>query len=102
VPAERCLVKIPHRAPMHRAAKSSSFATRPYNLIRLRAARGLTQRRFGAASGFCKTYIGDVEQGNVNVSLANLEALALGLDCSIINLVGRLSSEGFRRGDRMN
>lgn len=60
-----------------------------YNLVRLRAARGLTQRRLGAASGLCKTYISDVEQGNVNISLANLEALASGLDCSIIVLLGR-------------
>jgi transcriptional regulator with XRE-family HTH domain len=46
-----------------------------YNLIRLRAARGLTQRRLGAVSGLCKTYISDVEQGNVNISLGQSRSL---------------------------
>jgi DNA-binding XRE family transcriptional regulator len=51
------------------------------NLRRLRKARGYTQERLGKLCGFSKTYISNVEQGTVNICLANLEALANGLDC---------------------
>ncbi len=56
------------------------------NLIRLRKARGLTQRQLADASGFKRYYISDVEQGRINISLANLEALTVGLHCSPVDL----------------
>jgi transcriptional regulator with XRE-family HTH domain len=51
------------------------------NLKRLRKARGYTQERLGQRCGLTKSYISNVEQETVNISLANLEALALGLEC---------------------
>lgn len=58
------------------------------NLRRLRKARGYTQHRLAKICGFSKTYVGNVEQG-VNISLANLEALAQGLGCAEEDLLRR-------------
>jgi transcriptional regulator with XRE-family HTH domain len=52
------------------------------NIKRLREARGYTQ---GILAKLCRLnvkYISNVEQGTVNITLANLEALARGLRCS--------------------
>ena len=51
------------------------------NLKRLRRARGYTQHQLSRRCGFPNSYIGDIEQENVNITLANLEALAMGLSC---------------------
>jgi transcriptional regulator with XRE-family HTH domain len=51
------------------------------NVRKLRKARGLTQEQLGQRCGLCKTYVSNVEQGAVNISLANLEAFANGLEC---------------------
>ena len=51
------------------------------NLRNLRKARGFTQRELSKICGFAASYIGDVEQETVNITLANLEALAQGLMC---------------------
>jgi transcriptional regulator with XRE-family HTH domain len=51
------------------------------NLRNLRKARGYTQHELSKVCGFAASYIGDVEQENVNITLANLEALAQGLMC---------------------
>lgn len=52
------------------------------NLKKLRVARGYTQQELATRCGFPNSYIGDIEQETVNITLANLEALAMGLDCS--------------------
>jgi transcriptional regulator with XRE-family HTH domain len=57
------------------------------NLKRLRQARGYTQHQLSRHCGFPNSYIGDIEQENVNITLANLEALAIGLSCSEIDLL---------------
>jgi transcriptional regulator with XRE-family HTH domain len=59
------------------------------NSKRLRKARGYTQERLAKLCGFTKTYISNVEQGTVNISLANLEALTNGLDCTAEDLLRR-------------
>ncbi len=51
------------------------------NLKRLRAARGYTQHALAEICGYSKSYISNVEQGTVNISLANLENIADGLNC---------------------
>jgi DNA-binding XRE family transcriptional regulator len=51
------------------------------NVRRLRLARGYTQRDLADLCQFTKSYISNVEQGTVNISLANLEAFAAGLVC---------------------
>ena len=57
------------------------------NLRRLRAARGYTQRELAHLCRMSKTYVSNVEQGIANISLANLEALAVGLDCATEDLI---------------
>jgi transcriptional regulator with XRE-family HTH domain len=58
------------------------------NVARLRRARGFTQKELAAQCGTCKTYVGNIEQGTVNITLANLEALASGLNCTEAELLG--------------
>lgn len=59
------------------------------NLRRLRKARGYTQQALARLCGFSKTYISNVEQGTMNITLANLEAIANGLDCAAEDLLRR-------------
>jgi len=56
------------------------------NLKRFRAARGYTQEQLAARCGLQKTYVSDVEQAAVNVTLASLETLAKGLNCRVADL----------------
>jgi transcriptional regulator with XRE-family HTH domain len=56
------------------------------NLRRLRKARGYTQVELARRSGLPNRYISNIEQELKNVTLANLEALAKGLGCSLVDL----------------
>ncbi len=42
----------------------------------LRAARGITQEDLAELSGLSRQYIGDVERGVRNISLANIDKIA--------------------------
>ncbi len=55
---------------------------------RLRLERGYSQERFGEVSGLHRTYIGMVERGETNVTMATAYRLAggLGIDLSGILL----------------
>jgi ribosome-binding protein aMBF1 (putative translation factor) len=46
------------------------------NVKKLRKARGYTQIDLAAHSHLCQTYISSIERACLNVTLANLEALA--------------------------
>jgi transcriptional regulator with XRE-family HTH domain len=59
------------------------------NLRRYRYYRGFTQHDLARVCGVAPSYVGDVEQGNVNITLANLEALATGLRCGEDELLRR-------------
>ena len=77
--------------PVRRANRQPSTALRLLladNLIRLRKARGLTQHQLAHACGLPQGYIGDVERAAVNITLASLEALAIGLECFPVDLFG--------------
>jgi len=67
------------------------------NVKGLRRARGYTQQELATLCGLSKTYISNVEQGTVNISLANLEVLASGLRCSEEDLLRRPLSQGVLR-----
>lgn len=53
----------------------------------LRRAKGLSQEAFAASCGLDRTYISGIERGVRNVSLLNLNALALGLGVSLSELL---------------
>lgn len=52
------------------------------NVKRLRTARGYTQENLASVCEVSKSYVGNVEQGRANVTLATLETLAGGLRCN--------------------
>ena len=59
------------------------------NLKRYRHYRGYTQRKLANLCGLSPSYVSDVEEAAVNITLANLEALALGLRCGEDELLRR-------------
>jgi DNA-binding Xre family transcriptional regulator len=59
------------------------------NLKRLREARGYTQEQLANVCGVTKSYVSNVEQATVNITLANLETLAKGLGCTESDLLRR-------------
>ena len=61
------------------AALLQRFST---NLKRLRSSRSYTQHQLAERCGFGVGYIGDLEREVINATLATLEVLAIGLDCS--------------------
>jgi transcriptional regulator with XRE-family HTH domain len=65
----------------HRKPSAEMLYRLSTNLRNLRKARGYTQHELSKICGFPASYIGDVEQETVNITLANLEALAQGLMC---------------------
>ena len=60
-----------------------------HNVKKHRLIRGYTQHELARQCGFANSYVGDVEQANVNITLANLEALAAGLRCGEEELLMR-------------
>jgi transcriptional regulator with XRE-family HTH domain len=57
------------------------------SIRRLRLARGLSQKKLADRSGLGKSYLSNVEQGHVNLTLASMEALAQGLQCSLVDIL---------------
>jgi transcriptional regulator with XRE-family HTH domain len=47
-----------------------------WNLRRLRVAQGLSQERLALAANLDRAYVGRVERGSENVTIATLEAIA--------------------------
>lgn len=62
------------------------LASLSYNVRRLRKARGCTQHELARYCGFAASYISDVEQDTVNITLGNLERLMHGLNCTVYDL----------------
>ena len=53
----------------------------------LRQARGLSQEAFAAECGLDRTYMGEIERGERNVALRNIELIAVTLGISLSDLV---------------
>lgn len=57
-----------------------------WNLRALRVAKGLSQERLALEAGIDRSYIGRVERGAENVTVATLEAVATVLDVHVSKL----------------
>lgn len=60
----------------------------------LRHERGLSQEALAEVANLHRTYIGDVERGERNVCLLNIEQIAAALGVTMADLLGR--AEGRR------
>jgi transcriptional regulator with XRE-family HTH domain len=58
-----------------------------FNIRRIREERGLSQEELGAVAGLHRAYIGQIERGEKNVGLKNLERIANALNVNIRVLV---------------
>jgi len=56
----------------------------------LRQRRGWTQVELAERLGLDRSYLADVERGHRNVSLVNLELIAMGFDLSLPRLFSRI------------
>lgn len=67
---------------------------------RLRLQRGLSQERFGEVAGLHRTFIGMVERGETNVTLATAYKLAAALGIDLSGILRELEhSSQHDRGD---
>lgn len=57
------------------------------NLRATRIAKGFSQESLAALCGLHRTYVGSVERGERNVSIDNMEALAIALDTDLPDLL---------------
>lgn len=59
------------------------------NLQELRKERGLSQEHLAARAGVHRTYIGMIERSEKNITLLNMEKIAIALNVDIIELLKR-------------
>ena len=57
---------------------------------RLREEKGFSQEGFALRVGLHRTYMGDIERGEKNVTLVTAEKLARGLDLTLAGLLAEL------------
>ncbi|RDJ04600.1 transcriptional regulator [Rhizobium phaseoli] len=67
-----------------------------WNLRRLRVDRGLSQERLALEAEIDRSYVGRVERGRENVTVATLEALARVLSVNVSELFADVGSNGGR------
>lgn len=64
-----------------------------WNLRRLRVAEGLSQERLALEAGIDRSYVGRVERGTENVTVATLEAFAAVLQVNVAALFAEIESD---------
>ena len=63
------------------------------NITIMRERRGLTQEKLAELAGLHRAYIGQIERGEKNIGLRNLEKIAKALDVNIRVLVDNYHTE---------
>ena len=58
------------------------------NVRTVRLARGMSQEDLAFACGLHRTYVSDIERGTRNISLDNIERIAVALDVQVSELFG--------------
>ena len=72
--------------PSHKLATENPNSARRVlsaNLVRLRALKGLSQEDLALIAGLHRTFVAHVERGARNISLDNVEKLAVSLEVSV-------------------
>ena len=64
-----------------------------YAVRRIRQGRHISQEQLADMCGLHRTYISDIELGTRNVSLENIQKIALALDMSIAELFTEVEKE---------
>jgi transcriptional regulator with XRE-family HTH domain len=56
-------------------------------LRKVRIAKGISQEKLAALAGLHRTYVSSVERGSRNISLINIDKLAIALDVPMARLM---------------
>ncbi|MFL6603982.1 MAG: helix-turn-helix domain-containing protein [Steroidobacteraceae bacterium] len=75
-------------SPVTLVAEHSARIVVAYNVRRLREAHGWTQQQLAERVSVVASYVGNVEQGRMNLTLSSVARLAEGLRCSLVTLLG--------------
>ena len=70
-----------------RRSRTSARYVLAANLRKQRLAKGLSQEALAEIAGLHRTYVGSVERGERNVSIDNMEVLAIALDTNLVDLL---------------
>lgn len=57
-----------------------------FNIRRIREERGLSQEELAALAGLHRAYVGQIERGEKNIGLKNLQKIAKALEVNIEDL----------------
>jgi len=58
-----------------------------FNIRRMREERGLSQEKLGALADLHRAYVGQIERGEKNIGLKNLEKIAKALGLNVKELL---------------
>lgn len=67
-----------------------------WNVRHLRVQKGLSQERLALEAGIDRSYVGRVERGSENVTIATLEAMAAVLGVEVAALFAKVEATGAR------
>jgi len=72
-----------------RSPKQSARLRLAANLRATRKEKGISQEELAAIAGLHRTYVGAIERGERNVSIDNIERLAVALHLDVLDLLAR-------------